>query len=233
MPNFCRLMVTTWETQSLELFASEFRDSVTKHLTTLYPNNGHNKFGKKSSQYLYGVGESDSKVSLRLNMSDNKTVFHIQFNQINWNKEISLLLTRDSRFFSAINETPSLLFEIILDEFYNYISSLYVTKSRYNRIHPSTMRTQTVYDNEVILTDNFTMLGMEPVRFMIPGEIMSPSTHSPFDFVLALQMKPYLFTDKVFELPHFIFMFYNDKRVEAYDEWRQEIEGILKKKIKY
>lgn len=235
MPNFIKMINKTWDSQPLSLFIEEFNELALKHITALYPvldspdsaikagrgNTFLRRYGSVASDYL----------ELRVSQNMKSTEIKLNFFQKKWKQEVTLGFTKDSRFYDALWRSPILIYELILDELYNYFSSLLVYRGMTKRtIFMSKNRRKVTgwSDNEFVLIDNFSVVPLEPIQFIIPGRISSLNNDFIFEFVLTLLMKPYLFSGHTFETPHFSFTFYNDKREEAYETWNATILKIRK-----
>ena len=239
MPNFLKLMNTTYESQSLDLLATEMRDNLVSELSSLYLRIETSNTNSKIVLYRFGSDRNFIEVRVQTVSTPKRqpnnafsTLFQVSLVQFDWNKPVSFQFSKDSRYWNAIRENPSMIFEILLDEVYNYLTSLLLLKGLRKHIvfQSADKYKESGSDwthNEIVLIDNFMIEYHEPIRFLIPGRMDCPSSNSPFEFLLALLMKPYMFSEKTFELPHFVFMFYNDKRTAAYTEWEASIAEIL------
>lgn len=236
MPNFMKLLNTSWQLQPLELFASEFREFAKKELEEQYPllNVIKSKYSEHDYIFQYGL---DTEICFSVNVYPTKeggaikTAFDLCFKHDSYGDDTELLFYRDSRYFSAIVADPMFLMEVILDEVNNYFESVYILKgtplrSRYNSYKKSWT------NNEVIFASNLMIPSLEPLRFCI-SPYLPPNKKAgaiqSLEFVLMLLMKPVIYTQKDFNMPHFSFMFYNDRRPEAKQEWNNEINKLLGK----
>jgi len=239
MPNFMKLMNFTWESQPLHLFASELHDLLTKKLSALF------RFDRKVDDVrvyetatiptqVYYFGDVTNKLEVRFakknrctNTLLSDTTFNIQIVSPK-QRTVRFSFIKDSRYEQAIIKNPLYIFEVLIDELDNYFSNLYLLKGLNKKI----LFNKAISNVEIMLLDNFMITGFEPVLFLFPGTICVPDTHTTFEFIMALLLSSYLFSDYTFELPHFKFKFYNDKNKGAYDVWQDTINKIVEKGAK-
>lgn len=235
-----KLLNDTWELQTLNVFAMELKDLCMKEFSVLYPMIRYDKgYADNSNKRIYQYGAGQDYIELELKKTEPKgnvrpvTKFKINLRPQNWQGKVQIDFERDSRFFTTICKTPIFLFECLLDELENYFSTFMLYKGMNKNaiiMSPKSGYRNDWTDNEIVLINNFSIVSMEPIWFLIPGKLDVPEENSVFEYVLALLMKPYLFSDKIFKTQHFSFIFYNDKRSEAYIEWKEKIfraKGII------